>query len=198
MSASESTSSGTNLQESIEQLIAETVRRSQVEHENEKKQLQEALQQALTEVEAGQAAMNKAAGILRSALDTPMPVAEETGSAEAEVPVLPVAIDEPDEEPEPATQVEVPPVDEPEVGPHELDVVAHDVTIDTAKRLQAMLRDREEVKDMKPRSFVNGELHLRLEMTSGLEMASIKEWIAEHKGQVATSTSSVLELRFGR
>lgn len=193
MSASESTSSGTNLHESIEQLIAETVRRSQVDHENEKQQLQAALQQALTEVEAGQAAMNKAAGILRSALDAPVPTAEQTTPVEPREPALPVAIEKPEAE----DLAEVPPVVEPDLGPHELDVVAHDATIDTAKRLQAMLRDRDEVTDMKPRSFVNGELHLRLEMASGLEMASIKEWIAEHKGRVATSTSSVLELRFG-
>lgn len=193
MSASETSSPGTNLQKSIEQLVAETVRRSQADHDEETQQLKSVLQQALTEVEAGQAAMARAAEILRSALGTPDALATPPESAVAVVEDAPAPIEgavpaPKQEEATPATA---------EIGPHGLDVVAHDVTIDVAKRLQAMLRDREEVKDMKPRSFVNGELHLRLEMESGLDMASIKEWIAEHKGHVATSTDSVLELRFG-
>ena len=73
MSASESSPIAANLQESIEQLIAETVRRSQNDHEEEVQALRGALKQALEEIESGQAAMNRAAETLRAALDAPAP-----------------------------------------------------------------------------------------------------------------------------
>ena len=51
MSASEHSPLGTHLQESIEQLIAETVRRSQVDHEKETKHLRAALEEAFEDDE---------------------------------------------------------------------------------------------------------------------------------------------------
>lgn len=192
MSASESSSSGTNLQESIEQLIAETVRRSQADHDEETKQLKSALKQALTEVETGQAAMTRAAEILRSALETPGHLAVAPESAVAVVEESP----EPSDEPVPTPIEEETTATVAEIGPHELDVVAHDVTFGIASSLQSWLKERPEVTNAKTREFVNGELRLELQMASGLNMPQLNEWIAEHKGRVSTSTASVLELRF--
>ncbi len=195
MSASEHSPLGTHLQESIEQLIAETVRRSQVDHEKETKHLRAALQEALVEVEAGQTAMARAAELLRNALDSPAPAASPVETADKVVEESPTPITEAavctaasNEEAETAAT---------ETGPHELDVVAHDVTFGIASSLQSWLRERPEVTHAKTREFVNGELRLELQMESGLDMARLNEWIAEHKGRVATSTDSVLELRFG-
>lgn len=199
MSASESSPITTDLQESIEQLVAETVRRSQVDHDEESKRLRAALQEALNEVEAGQAAMNKAADLLRTALQAPAPV---TGSAEANDSAT-ATVDSPsDDETEvsqtpQAAESPAPSTETPETGPHEMDVVAHDVTIGIASSLQTWLRERPEVVSAQTREFVNGELRLKLDLSSALDMTTFSEWIAEHKGRIATSTSSVVELRFG-
>lgn len=200
MTASESSPLTANLQESIQHLITETVRRSQVDHEKETDQLRTALQQALTEVEASQAAMSRAAELLRTALD-----------AQASDSTLPISAD--DVEITPPTPVEESatapaPIDEnapgmgssPEdakIGPHDLDVIAHNIYFKIAGSLQRWLKERPEVKDARTRTYVDNELHLELKMESGLDMAAMNEWMAENDGQIATNTASVLELRFG-
>lgn len=191
MSASEPSPLAANLQESIEHLVAETVRRSQTDLEVEQQKLRVALQQALAEIQSGQAAMNRAADVLQAALDT-----------QVVTPITPDgAVEEVTEDSVVAESVEPTPVEavvaEPVAGPHELDVIAHDVSIGTATGLQSMLRGREEVTSAQTREFVNGELRLKLEMNSALGMSSFKEWVAEHGGRVATQTNSVIELRFG-
>ena len=192
MSASESSPLAANLQESIEHLIAETVRRSQSTHEDEQKKLRDVLQGALTEIEAGQAAMSRAASIIQSALETSV---TESPSADGEVKDILA------ENPEPTKVVETVAIPEavpaPEIGPHSLDVVAHDVSIGIATSLQSMLRDRQEVKSAQTREFVNGELRLHLEMKSGLEMTSFNEWVTAQGGRITSRTASVIELRFG-
>lgn len=194
MSASQSSPLAANLQESIEHLIAETVRRSQTSHEEERQQLREALQAALTEVEAGQAAMERAALTLRSAL--------EASPASAAPAIIPDGLitDEETESPdsvEPGEPAALPDVVESETGPHEIDIIAHDVTIGIATGLQSMLRSRAEVKSAQTREFVNGELRLRLEMDTKLDVDALTEWIAQHKGRITAQTDSVIELRFG-
>lgn len=189
MSATESSPATSGLQESIEQLIAETVRRSQSEHEEETQRLRDALRTALSDIEAGHASLTRAAETLRVVL----------GDAPA---LEPVAESSEDIEPETPAPVDVVPVEpiattEAEVGPHELDVIAHDVTIGIATSLQSLLRGRPEVNSAQTREFVNGELRLKLEMKSSLNMTVVNEWIANHGGRVNTSTASVLELRFG-
>lgn len=188
MSASESSPLTSNLQESIEHLIAETVRNSQSSHEEEKQQLRVALQTALAEIEAGQASLNRAADTIRAALGTPATVS-------ATIDVADDVVDEAPAPPE-VIAVEPPKVLPAEIGPHQMDVIAHDVTIGIASSLQSLLRERPEVTNAQTREFVNGELRLKLDLASGLDMSVLDEWIAAHSGRITSSTASVLELRF--
>lgn len=199
MTASEPSPLASNLQESIEHLIAETVRRSQVDHEQEKEQLRTALQQALTEIESGQAAMNRAADLLRTALDTPesedikqtpTPNSEEqiTASTDTSV-VIPAAAE--------IIAVQEESASAPITGQRDLDVVAHSINFRVAGNLQKWLNDRAEVANVKTRTYVDNELHLELKLESGLDMTAMKTWLTEHDGSIATNTDSVLELRFG-
>lgn len=192
MSASESSPLAANLQESIEHLVAETVRRSQSDLEGDQQKLRETMRQALAEIVAGQAAMNRAADLLRTALDTPT---AETSAPDGQVEAIVAEATESVDTAEPAA-IEAT-VDEKITGPHELDVIAHNVSIGIATGLQSMLRARDEVASAQTREFVNGELRLKLEMNSGLEMSSFKEWVTEHGGRLGAQTSSVIELRFG-
>lgn len=198
MSASDPSPLTSNLQESIEQLVAETVRRSQMDHDEETKRLRTALETALSEVEAGQASMTRAASILRTALSAASP-APATQEPESETPVdeivaeSPAPVDEP--KVAPATTEE--PGEEPEVEPHGMDVVAHNVNFKIASGLQGWLKERPEVTDVRTRTFVNGELHLDVQMASRLDMTQLSTWIAGHDGRVKTTTPTVLELSFG-
>lgn len=200
MSASEPSPLASNLQESIEHLIAETVRRSQVEHEEEKTRLRTALQQALTEIESGQAAMNRAADFLRTVLDAPTPVVAELkpelGAVEARTaPTIESATS-----PTPVEIANVKGVEKSEStteGVHDLDIVAHSINFRIAGNLQKWLNDRAEVSDAKIRTYVDNELHLELKMESSLDMTALKTWLADHDGTIATTTDSVVELRFG-
>lgn len=192
MSASEPATDTANLQATIEQLIAETVRRSQTDQDAEKVRLKAAMKVAATEIESAQSAMTRALNALHSALND-----KSSDETVIEVPLVEphhtaVALPEVTPEPEDVT------VDEPveEIGPHRLDLIAHDVTIGVATSLQSLLRSRPEVKTAQTREFVNGELRLDLEMTSGLDMEAFTAWIGQHGGRIATQTPSVIELRF--
>lgn len=199
MPASESASGATNLHKSIEQLIAETVRQSQSNHEAEKLRLSEALKNALVDIEASQASLTKAAGTLREALG-------EQPATIAEVETVTEEVAETSPEAAPQLEVVQPAVATPEVGPtsapaddrgpHEMDVIAHNVTIANATGLQSWLRGRDEVANAQIREFVAGELRLHLDLTSGLEMTAFKQWLGEHAGDIVTSTDKVLEIRF--
>lgn len=192
MSASEPAADTANLQATIEQLIAETVRRSQTDQDAEKVRLKAAMKVAATEIETAQSAMNRALNALHGALnekshdetviEVPLVEAHHTVTTDAE----PEAITEPAAAAEPVE----------ELGPHRLDLIAHDVTISVASGLQSLLRGRPEVKSAQTREFVNGELRLDLEMTSGLDMKAFTAWIEQHGGRIATHTPSVIELRF--
>lgn len=198
MSASESSPLSSNLQESIEHLIAETVRRSKVVHEEEQTRLREALKQALSEVEAGQAAMARAAEVLRAALDTHAtvespaePITEFVETAPAPEALTPVG------DPE-SIHVQAN-ANEPvasDAGPRDLDVVAHNINFRIAGSLQKWLNERTEVQNARTRSYVDSELHLELKIASSISDTDLKTWLAEHNGTIATQTSSVLELRF--
>ena len=196
MSASESSPLAAHLQESIELLVAETVRRSHTTQEEEQQKLREAVAQALIDIEAGQAAMNRAATNLRAALEATVTedVSEDVStspSSDGHIPItdsIAHATPEPEAEPIATRQ---------EVGAHGLDVIAHDVAIGMATNLQALLRVRPEVRSAQTREFVNGELRLHLEMESGLDTAALAAWLAEHNGRIATQTDSVIEIRFG-
>lgn len=196
MSASESSPLPQDLQESIEQLIAETVRRSKTGHEEELQHLRGALKAALDEVEASQAALERAAATLRTAIAAPADV-QPDAAPDAEVDQVVGEAPEPTEaeaaEPEPDGQEQ--PADV--AGPHELDVIAHDVQMDIATGLQTMLRGRPEVKSAQTRQFVNGELRLKLQMESSLDLPTVQEWVAERNGRIGTHTAAVLELQFG-
>lgn len=191
MSASESSPFAANLHESIEQLVAETVRQSQTTHEEEQQRLRNALESALTEIESGQAALHRAAETLRAALISPV----------TEVPSTQVLDDSTTDPPSPGA-IAVPETAaivavDSTPGPHELDVIAHNVTISIATGLQSMLRERPEVASAQTREFVNGELRLKLEMKTSLDIDALKTWITDHNGQITTHTESVIELRFG-
>lgn len=195
MSASETASGATNLHQSIEQLIAETVRQSQSTHEAEQQRLAEALKSALAEIESGQQALNRAAGMLRNALGV--------ATSEAQNPEIVEESPEPTPQSEAvqpiAAPAEVVPTSEPtnDRGQHELDVIAHNANITNATGLQSWLRGREEVSTVQIREFVNGELRLHLDLGTGLEMTAFKTWLSEHAGSIVTSTDNVIEIRFG-
>lgn len=192
MSASESSPIVANLHESIEHLIAETVRQSHVSHEEEKQALRDALQSVLGDIEASQLAMQRAADRLRAVIDAPAP------ETSAPVPTSEPVADEPATTPEDTETATEQPAQTPVVaGPHELDVIAHDVSISIASGLQSLLRARPEVTSAQTREFVNGELRLKLDMASGLDMAELEQWIGTHNGRITAQTDSVLELRFG-
>ena len=197
MSASESPSGATNLHASIEQLIAETVRQSRSGQEAEKQKLTGALKSALAEVESSQQALGRAAATLRDALGAEGTPALDVASVEVTTPspapeshldiVHPVA------EPLEAGPTSTPASDR---GPHEMDVIAHNVNITQATGLQSWLRGREEVTNAQIREFVAGELRLHLELGTGLQMDAFKQWLGDHHGEIVTSTDKVLEIRF--
>lgn len=197
MSASESSPLSSDLHQSIEQLIAETVRRSQNGHEAEVQRLKAALLVASEEIETARSAMDRALSTLHTALETgetatvtAVSPAESAGNDEVQVsPESPTIVSETTE----AAATEA----GSDVGPHTLDLIAHDVTIGIATGLQSMLRAQPEVNTAQTREFVNGELRLNLDMRSELNHAALQEWIGTHGGRVATRTASVLELRFG-
>lgn len=192
MSASEPAADTANLQATIEQLIAETVRRSQTDQDAEKVRLKAAMKVAATEIETAQSAMNRALNALHDALN------EKTHDETViEVPLVEAHhAATPDPEPEATTEPAAAAEPVEELGPHRLDLIAHDVTISVASGLQSLLRGRPEVKSAQTREFVNGELRLDLEMTSGLDMEAFTAWIEQHGGRIATQTPSVIELRF--
>lgn len=194
MSASESLPGVSSLHQSIEQLIAETVKQSQTTHEAERQKLTAALSGALSDIEQGQQALSRAAETLRAAL----------GDDEESIAIAPAAeaVDEPanDESAPEAAQpapVEVSPTPATDRGPHELDVIAHGASIGNASGLQSLLRGRPEVESAQTREFVNGELRLHLALTSGLDTDALGTWLGEHSGELVTSTDSVIEIRFG-
>lgn len=187
MSAPESSPLVADLQESIEHLIVETVRRSQTGQDEENQTLRAALQTALADIEQGQKAIAKAADTLRSALGEGEPTRVVAAAAVEAIPPT-------------VTEVPAPVVETNTIsgnGPHDLDVIAHDVTIGIATSLQSLLRERPEVADAQTREFVNGELRLQLRMSSGLDTQVLNDWIGQHGGRITTQTPSVLELRFG-
>lgn len=194
MSASESAPVASSLHQSIEQLIAESLKQSESLHEAEKQRLTAALYTALGEIEAGQQALAHAAAALRAALD-----GEKETSDEA--PVV-------ENEPEPAIEEPMPPAEEPvpvevsatpakDRGPHELDVIAHGANFGNAQGLQQFLRGRDEVEGAQTREFVNGELRLHLSLSSGLDMTALGNWLTAQGGELVTATDSVIEIRFG-
>lgn len=190
MSASDLSAETENLQSSIEQLIAESLRRSQSSQDAELVQLKSAMRQAQAEIETAHAAMGRAREALRKAL----------GDDEIDDLVIEVPLVEVQNQPEAITgqvsEVATPaPVPMAE-GPHQLDLIAHDVTIGLATGLQAFLRSRPEVTSAQTREFVNGELRLELEMASAPDMDALNAWIGEHQGRIANQTASVIELRF--
>lgn len=189
MSASETVPTASNLHNSIEQLIAETVRQSQSTHEEEKQKLINALATALGEIETGQQALNRAADALRAALGQEI----EAESTAATVEIEPPSNEEtPDEAPMEATEPT-----SSNRGPHDLNVIAHDASIGNARDLQELLRGQPEVTRAQTREFVNGELRLQLALSSALDMAALDGWLSKHDGMVVTSTDSVIEIRFG-
>lgn len=196
MTAPESSSLPQDLQESIEQLIAETVRRSKSGHEEEVQQLRSVLNAALEEVEVSQAALERAAATLRAAISTPeesRPEPEAEEEVDQVVGEAPAPTEEAAAQPAPDGQDQAAEA----TGPHELDVIAHNVQMDIATGLQAMLRGRPEVTSAQTRQFVNGELRLKLHMESSLHLPAIQNWVAERNGRIGTHTATVLELEFG-
>lgn len=197
MSASESSPKASNLHASIEQLIAETVQRSQSLHEAEAQQLKATLQSVTVEVESAYAAMSRALEILKmSMVSEPAVPAENTivvgPMEEAGAPIEAAEADAPEPEEMAASEE----TSDPAIGPHRMDLIAHDVTFGIATSLQSMLRGRPEVKTAHTREFVNGELRLDLDLESGLDISVLTSWISEHGGRIANKTESVLELRF--
>ena len=195
MSASESSPLTSNLHQSSEQLIAETVRRSQTGHDAEVAKLLSALKDATSEIEAAQSSLNRALTTLKEAMGE---ATEESAAAtEAEIAtVVSESLPEVTAETESTDTATAVSADAQSTGPHTLDLIAHDVTIGIATGLQSMLRSQPEVSAARTREFVNGELRLNLDMNSGLNIAGLQDWIAGHNGRIATQTASVIELRF--
>ncbi len=188
MSASESAPTASELHKSIDQLISEAERQARAAVDAEKELLTSAMQAALSEIEASKDALERAASTLRTAL--------------SEQPAKPAATTDIDsaasikeETPQPSTQAPaiVPVTDR---GAHELDVIAHHANISSASGLQSMLRAQPEVTSAQTREFVNGELRLQVSLTNGLDMMAFNAWLAEHGGELVTSTDSVIEVRF--
>lgn len=195
MSASESSPLSANLQESIGQLIADAVRQSQADNLGDNQELKAAMAIALEEIAASKAALNRAEEVLRNALGTGEPEV----TAEAEPAPVDEVVEEVPAPSEAATEQSTAVVSESaEANPHELDIIAHRVDIDTAMNLQSMLRGRPEVTSAQTREFANGELRLHLSMGSRMDMAAFTEWVEGRKGTFGTQTDSVIELDFGR
>ncbi len=195
MSASESSPLTSNLHQSIEQLIAETVRRSQTGHDAEVAKLRSALKDATSEIEAAQSSLNRALSTLNDALGEETEVPAAVIEADVSAVIAETAPEATTDSPSAASTPEASPAPET-TGPHTLDLIAHDVSIGVATGLQTMLRAQPEVAAARTREFVNGELRLNLDMNSGLNIAGLQEWIAGHNGRIATQTPSVIELRF--
>ncbi len=193
MPDSESAPSITTLHQTIEQLIAENRKQSDAVHQAEKQRLTAALSTALEEIEASQQALARAAETIRAALEEK---GEEISAAPAEEPAPTPADNEPMPPAEEPVPVEVSTTLAEERGPHELDVVAHAASIDNAKQLQTLLRERPEVESAQTREFVNGELRLHLSLKSGLDMSALGDWLAAHSGELVTVTAAVIEIRF--
>jgi uncharacterized phage infection (PIP) family protein YhgE len=193
MSASDSAPVTTSLHQSIEQLIAESLKQSQSLHEAEKQRLTAALSAALGDIEAGQQAFARAAETIRAALNGEEEAAPETT---VEEPVTEPVNDEPMPPAEEPVPVEVSANPASDRGPHELDVIAHGASIDNAIQLQTLLRERPQVTSAQTREFVNGELRLHLSLESGMDLAALGDWLAAHSGQLVTSSDSVIEIRF--
>lgn len=190
MSGSESSPLTSQVHQSIEQLIADTVRRSQAEQSAEQEQLRTALKQALTELEAGKTALDRAITALRSALGEP-----ETEAAAIEMPIAAPVTEKPVPMPEPDA---APTISEtaPERGAHELDIVAHGATIHRATGLQSFVRSLSAADAVQTREFVNGELRLHAQMNTGLDMKALSRWLQDNSGVVTTANDHVIEIRF--
>lgn len=194
MSASERSPLTSQVHQSIEQLIAETVRQSQSAHVREREALVAGVKQALAEIESSQLALERAATALRSALGDPTAAAPETRGGEVDEAVAPNDTDLATEET--TTPADSMTAELQDRGPHELDVIAHGASIARASGLQALLRGREEVRSVQTREFVNGELRLHTDLHSALNMAALHTWLKENGGRVSTTTDAVVEISF--
>lgn len=208
MSASESSPLTSRVHQSLEQLIAETVRQSTELHEREGENLKAAMRSALAEIETSRLAMDRAAETLRAALGDEPASAPVSPAIEPETEVsapvehtlvestTPTVQDDVQQPAEPSPESAQTVAQSENRGPHELDIIAHGATITRAAGLQSLLRAADEVSSVQTRQFVNGELRLHAEMTRTIDLEALTTWLNENGGRVATTTDRVIEIHF--